>query len=204
MNWQVSMFIVVSSASKYAEHLGGTATFAGLVIGIPVVFAGIALLPLMTVDRGASHCTDCQDILIFRPISRSIHHPNLFRMCDGYHRSHSVWPGLSCQLSLPDPHRALHHRLRLHKLHVLQAFLLRRPNSRYPPAHDSRGMACRRPGNRVQRRSVRRGIVVSGRVRKLYLQWILEPRVGHGRCMGIILGVVYTILRGRPEGTPAT
>ena len=61
------MFIVVSSASKYAEYLGGTATFAGLVIGIPVVFAGIALLPLMAIDRGAFHCTDCQDTLVFRP-----------------------------------------------------------------------------------------------------------------------------------------
>ncbi|THH09403.1 hypothetical protein EW146_g8692 [Bondarzewia mesenterica] len=50
---QVSMFIVVSSASKYAESLGGTATFAGLVIGIPVVFAGLALIPLMAIDRGA-------------------------------------------------------------------------------------------------------------------------------------------------------
>ena len=46
------MFIPVSSASKYAEYLGGTATFSGLVLGIPVVFAGIALPPLLKYDQG--------------------------------------------------------------------------------------------------------------------------------------------------------
>ncbi|TFY50364.1 hypothetical protein EVG20_g11562 [Dentipellis fragilis] len=50
---QVSFFIIVSSSSKYAEYLGGSATFSGLVIGIPVVFAGVALIPLMRLDKGA-------------------------------------------------------------------------------------------------------------------------------------------------------
>ncbi|KAA1470947.1 MFS general substrate transporter [Dentipellis sp. KUC8613] len=50
---QVSFFIIVSSSSKYAEYLGGSATFSGLVIGIPVVFAGLALIPLMRLDKGA-------------------------------------------------------------------------------------------------------------------------------------------------------
>ncbi|TFY78368.1 hypothetical protein EWM64_g5644 [Hericium alpestre] len=50
---QISFFIIVSSSSKYAEYLGGTAAFSGLVIGIPVVFAGIALVPLMKLDQGA-------------------------------------------------------------------------------------------------------------------------------------------------------
>ncbi|EJC99575.1 MFS general substrate transporter [Fomitiporia mediterranea MF3/22] len=49
---QITMFIPVSSASKYAEFLGGTATFSGLVLGIPVVFAGIALPPLLRYDQG--------------------------------------------------------------------------------------------------------------------------------------------------------
>ncbi|OCH89966.1 MFS general substrate transporter [Obba rivulosa] len=49
---QVSFFIVVSSSNQYAEHLGGTSTFSGLVIGIPTVFSGLALLPLMKLDQG--------------------------------------------------------------------------------------------------------------------------------------------------------
>ncbi|OSX62819.1 hypothetical protein POSPLADRAFT_1140707 [Postia placenta MAD-698-R-SB12] len=49
---QVSFFIVVSSSDQYAQHLGGTATFSGLVIGIPTVFSGLALVPLMKLDQG--------------------------------------------------------------------------------------------------------------------------------------------------------
>ncbi|KAG9225582.1 hypothetical protein PLEOSDRAFT_1050469 [Pleurotus ostreatus PC15] len=45
-------FLIVSSASAYAEHLGGTATFSGLVIGIPTLFSGIALLPMTKTDKG--------------------------------------------------------------------------------------------------------------------------------------------------------
>ncbi|KDQ58029.1 hypothetical protein JAAARDRAFT_57821 [Jaapia argillacea MUCL 33604] len=49
---QISFFIIVSSSSAYAESLGGTATFSGLVIGIPTVFSGLSLIPLMKVDQG--------------------------------------------------------------------------------------------------------------------------------------------------------
>ncbi|KAJ3490102.1 hypothetical protein NLI96_g1684 [Meripilus lineatus] len=49
---QISFFIIVSSANLYAEHLGGTATFSGLVIGIPTVFSGLSLLPLIKLDQG--------------------------------------------------------------------------------------------------------------------------------------------------------
>ncbi|KAI0338122.1 MFS general substrate transporter [Trametopsis cervina] len=49
---QVSFFIIVSSSNEYAQHLGGTSTFSGLVIGIPTVFSGLALLPLLKLDQG--------------------------------------------------------------------------------------------------------------------------------------------------------
>ncbi|KAL5492861.1 hypothetical protein ACEPAI_4309 [Sanghuangporus weigelae] len=49
---QITMFLPVSSASRYAEFLGGTATFSGLVLGIPVVFAGVALPFLLKYDQG--------------------------------------------------------------------------------------------------------------------------------------------------------
>ncbi|KAG7093624.1 hypothetical protein E1B28_007288 [Marasmius oreades] len=49
---QVSFFIVVSTSNEYALHLGGTSTFSGVVIGIPTVFSGLTLLPLMKFDRG--------------------------------------------------------------------------------------------------------------------------------------------------------
>ncbi|OSD00295.1 MFS general substrate transporter [Trametes coccinea BRFM310] len=49
---QLTFFIIVSSSNEYAQYLGGTSTFSGLVIGIPTVFSGIALLPLMRLDQG--------------------------------------------------------------------------------------------------------------------------------------------------------
>ncbi|KIP02457.1 hypothetical protein PHLGIDRAFT_95974 [Phlebiopsis gigantea 11061_1 CR5-6] len=49
---QISFFIVVSSSNAYAQHLGGTSTFSGLVIGIPTAFSGLALLPLIKLDQG--------------------------------------------------------------------------------------------------------------------------------------------------------
>lgn len=52
---QTTFFIIVSSGSKYAEHLGGSSTFSGLVIGIPTVMSGIALVPLVKLDGGRGH-----------------------------------------------------------------------------------------------------------------------------------------------------
>ncbi|KAF5361120.1 hypothetical protein D9758_009088 [Tetrapyrgos nigripes] len=52
MFMQISFFIVVSSSNEYAKHLGGTSTFSGVVIGIPTVFSGLTLIPLMKYDRG--------------------------------------------------------------------------------------------------------------------------------------------------------
>ncbi|KAI0643242.1 MFS general substrate transporter [Trametes meyenii] len=49
---QLTFFSIVSSSNEYAQHLGGTSTFSGLVIGIPTVFSGLALLPLMRFDQG--------------------------------------------------------------------------------------------------------------------------------------------------------
>ncbi|KAF8998734.1 major facilitator superfamily domain-containing protein [Cyathus striatus] len=50
--FQFSFFIIVPSASLYAKYLGGSSTFAGLVIGIPTVFAGITLLVVKRFDDG--------------------------------------------------------------------------------------------------------------------------------------------------------
>ncbi|TDL17082.1 MFS general substrate transporter [Rickenella mellea] len=49
---QISFFIIVSSSSAYAKHLGGSSTFSGLVIGVPLSMSGIALIPLMKYDQG--------------------------------------------------------------------------------------------------------------------------------------------------------
>ncbi|KAI0791364.1 major facilitator superfamily domain-containing protein [Abortiporus biennis] len=49
---QLSFFIIVSSSNLYAAHLGGSATFSGLVIGIPTLISGLCLLPLMKIDQG--------------------------------------------------------------------------------------------------------------------------------------------------------
>ncbi|KAJ3510442.1 hypothetical protein NLJ89_g4669 [Agrocybe chaxingu] len=50
--FQITFFIVVSSASAYTEHLGGSPTFAGLIIGIPALCSGLALLVITRVDEG--------------------------------------------------------------------------------------------------------------------------------------------------------
>ncbi|KAI0035270.1 membrane transporter [Vararia minispora EC-137] len=50
---QISLFIIVSSGSEYAKFLGGTETFSGLVLGIPLVFAGFALIPMVRYDGGS-------------------------------------------------------------------------------------------------------------------------------------------------------
>ncbi|KAH9043800.1 MFS general substrate transporter [Lactarius pseudohatsudake] len=49
---QTTFFVVVSSGSKYAEYLGGSSTFSGLVIGIPTVISGMTLVPLVRSDGG--------------------------------------------------------------------------------------------------------------------------------------------------------
>lgn len=50
---QMSFFIVVSSSNEYTHSLGGDSTFSGVVIGIPPVFTGIAMLPMMRFDHGS-------------------------------------------------------------------------------------------------------------------------------------------------------
>ncbi|KAJ7021098.1 membrane transporter [Mycena alexandri] len=49
---QFAFFVTVSSASLYAEYLGGSPVFSGLTIGIPAVFSGLALIPLTRYDQG--------------------------------------------------------------------------------------------------------------------------------------------------------
>ena len=49
---QITFFIIVSSSNDYAQHLGGSSTFSGLVIGIPTAVSGLTLLPLMRLDQG--------------------------------------------------------------------------------------------------------------------------------------------------------
>lgn len=49
---QVSFFIVVSSSNEYALHLGGSSMFSGIVIGIPTVSSGLAILLLLKYDKG--------------------------------------------------------------------------------------------------------------------------------------------------------
>ncbi|RPD58212.1 MFS general substrate transporter [Lentinus tigrinus ALCF2SS1-7] len=49
---QLTFFIIVSSSNDYAQHLGGTSTFSGLVIGIPTAVSGLTLIPMMRFDQG--------------------------------------------------------------------------------------------------------------------------------------------------------
>ncbi|CAA7268230.1 unnamed protein product [Cyclocybe aegerita] len=50
--FQLSFFVIVSSASLYAEMLGGSATFSGLTIGIPTVCSAVALIFITRIDGG--------------------------------------------------------------------------------------------------------------------------------------------------------
>ena len=49
---QFSFFVIISSASVYAERLGGSAAFSGLIMGIPTAFSGIALIFITRSDGG--------------------------------------------------------------------------------------------------------------------------------------------------------
>ncbi len=49
---KISFFIIVSSSNEYAHRLGGDSTFSGVVLGIPTVFSGLALIPMMRYDGG--------------------------------------------------------------------------------------------------------------------------------------------------------
>ena len=49
---KMTFFSAVSSSSIYAEHLGGTATFSGLVIGIPTAVSAVTLAPILKIDQG--------------------------------------------------------------------------------------------------------------------------------------------------------
>ncbi|KZP28913.1 MFS general substrate transporter [Athelia psychrophila] len=48
---QISFFIPVASANSYVQHLGGTSAFSGVVLGVPVVAAGLAIIPMMKYDK---------------------------------------------------------------------------------------------------------------------------------------------------------
>ncbi|KAF7975180.1 hypothetical protein HWV62_10228 [Athelia sp. TMB] len=48
---QISFFIPVSSANSYVQHLGGTSVFSGVTLGVPVVAAGLILIPMMRYDK---------------------------------------------------------------------------------------------------------------------------------------------------------
>ncbi|TRM70547.1 major facilitator superfamily domain-containing protein [Schizophyllum amplum] len=50
--FQLSFFIIVSSASEYAGYLGGSALFSGLVIGIPTAASALVLIPITRRDGG--------------------------------------------------------------------------------------------------------------------------------------------------------
>ncbi|KAF8332157.1 major facilitator superfamily domain-containing protein [Amanita rubescens] len=49
---QISFFVIIPSSNEYAQYLGGNSTFSGLTIGIPTIFAGLALIPLTRYDGG--------------------------------------------------------------------------------------------------------------------------------------------------------
>ncbi|KAF7303861.1 hypothetical protein MIND_00616000 [Mycena indigotica] len=49
---QFSAYSTVSSASVYANYLGGSSVFGGLTIGIPNVLSGIVLIPITKLDQG--------------------------------------------------------------------------------------------------------------------------------------------------------
>ena len=61
---QTTFYTTVSSDNEYTEHLGGNATFSGLVVGVLAVTSGIVLVPLVTRDGGEGAPTR---LLLSRP-----------------------------------------------------------------------------------------------------------------------------------------
>jgi len=67
---QTTFFIIVSSGDAYTEYLGGSATFSGLVIGIPAFVSGMTLVPLVRRDGGMQSHPFC--VSLFPTLSLSV------------------------------------------------------------------------------------------------------------------------------------
>ena len=88
------MFLPVSSASKYAEFLGGSATFSGLTLGIPVVFAGIALPVLLKYDQGAKFVMLLRPVLMTLQCHRQVQQTYSLLLRDGHNWTRPIWSGI--------------------------------------------------------------------------------------------------------------
>lgn len=119
---QISFFIIVSSSNLYAEHLGGTATFAGLVIGIPTVFSGLTLIPLLRLDQG--QCSTRYNEALIQPGVRQVHETSALRMWISFARPYPVRLGVQGQFPVPDSYQSHRVRLRIHVLDVCETILL--------------------------------------------------------------------------------
>jgi len=115
---------------------------------------------------------------------------------DGTGREHPLCSGLSSALPLPHPHRPNRDGRVLRAVHVQQALLLRSAHRRRPPPDDLGRVARRRPERRLHHRPVRRRSAVQDRIRECHLQWVHEPRVGHGSRLARLLGRDSGLVRG--------
>lgn len=145
----------MSSSNAYAQHLGGTSTFSGLVIGIPTVFSGVALLPLMKLDRGIFQNFISVRTTLAKIVRRRLQDTHALRLWIRYAWSYFICSGISDQLFVPHSHWSYRVRIQLHVLDVFQEVLLRPPDSWNPSAYNTRRMAGSWAGDRIQSWSLR-------------------------------------------------
>ena len=119
--FQVSVYIVSSSSYLYAKHLGGGATFSGLVIGIPTLCSAVALIPLMQIDQGELFPKYTDPLLkaLYRWLQTTFAHLLLYR----YPRPHHICACIQSTLSLPDSNRQNYNRRLAYILDVREEIL---------------------------------------------------------------------------------
>lgn len=198
---KVSFFIIVSSSAKYAEYLGGSPTFSGLVIGIPTVFGGLALIPMTRFDRGKGSCLGSSLLLSNRYCgSRWIRFviARWLLLSDSW--SYRLCHGLSDQVLIHDSDRTLFERDFVHGFHVCQTILHRSPHR----GHSPKNHLGKLPGHWTGAGHVPWPVpwwsVIQDWLFESHFQRIHQPRLGHGQCLCGFLGFRCVIFRGRSTG----
>src|SRR5882762_5580656 len=142
---------MMSSSTRYVEYLGGSATFSGLTIGIPIVLSAIVLIPLMKLDQGLSYLSFEALIYLLRKaelVTGAYVRPLHFACASCLVGKYYVCPHVSCTLPVSHPHKLHRPQAVLHLFHVLQALLLRRAHRRRVQADYARKLASCRPERR--------------------------------------------------------
>ena len=186
-NRKLSFFIIISSSSKYAEYLGGSATFSGIIIGIPTLFSGMALIPMTRYDRGRSIRLFSHSRNSMLMMCRTIHYSIAHRMLRGHSGTRRICDRIPRQFPVLDPHRTMFERHLIFGFHVLQTILHGSFDCRGSPSNDAFQLVGDWTSSGNDPWSVSGWFIVQGRIPKRDLQRIHQSWLGYGRLLRDLL-----------------